>query len=89
RPDPPNVTPRRHFGRSGRCAFRRARGATRVELAERSGIGRVATSNMENGKTTGIDFGTLEKLAGALGVNAAVLIEHAPGEKGQAGVRGA
>ena len=55
---------------------REARGLTQVELAKLSGVGRPTISNIENGKTSGIDFHVLEKLANALGVNAAVLIEH-------------
>jgi transcriptional regulator with XRE-family HTH domain len=55
---------------------RESRGLTQVELAELSGVGRPAISNIETGKTSGIDFEVLEKLATALGVNAAVLIVH-------------
>jgi transcriptional regulator with XRE-family HTH domain len=40
---------------------------TQVELAEKSGVGRPAISNIENGKTSGIDFEVLEKLADRAG----------------------
>jgi transcriptional regulator with XRE-family HTH domain len=55
---------------------RESRSLTQVELARLSGIGQPTISNIENGKTSGIDFQVLERLADALGVNAAVLIEH-------------
>jgi transcriptional regulator with XRE-family HTH domain len=42
------------------------------------GVSRPAISNIENGNTSGIDFDVLEKLADALGVNAALLIVHEP-----------
>jgi transcriptional regulator with XRE-family HTH domain len=63
---------------------RESRGLTQVELANLSGVGRPTISNIETGKTSGIDFDVLEKLANALGVNAAVLIEHTAG-KGKRG----
>ena len=62
---------------------RESRGLTQVELAERSGVGRPAISNIETGKTSAIDFEVLEKLATALGVNAAVLVEHTPEQSGK------
>lgn len=58
---------------------RELRGLTQAELAERSGVGRPTISNIETGKTSGIDFDVLEKLATALGINAAMLIEHDSG----------
>jgi transcriptional regulator with XRE-family HTH domain len=64
---------------------RESRGLTQVELATLSGVGRPTISNIENGKTSGIDFQVLEKLANALGVNAAVLIEHTTEKKGKRG----
>ena len=49
---------------------------TQADLANAAGV-RVATlSDIENGKAKGVQFKTLEKIAGALGVNAAMLIEH-------------
>ena len=54
----------------------------RAREAKASGGGRPAISNIENGKTSGIDFAVLAGLADALRVNAAVLIEHVPGRGG-------
>jgi transcriptional regulator with XRE-family HTH domain len=64
---------------------RESRDLTQVELATRSGVGRPTISNIETGKTSGIDFDVLERLANALGVNAAVLIEHTSAPKGKRG----
>ena len=58
--------------------IRESQGLTQVELAARSGVARPTISNIEHGKTSGIDFDVLEKLADALGVNAALLIVHEP-----------
>jgi transcriptional regulator with XRE-family HTH domain len=55
---------------------RESRGLTQAQLAELAGVGRQAISSIENGHTASIAFDVLEKLATALGVNAAVLIEH-------------
>lgn len=55
---------------------RRARGMTQQELAAAAGLRSATISDIETGKTKGIDFATLERIAGALGVNAAVLIHH-------------
>ena len=57
---------------------RESRGLTQVELAKLAGVGRPAISNIENGKTSAIDFDVLERLATALQVNAAVLVVHDP-----------
>lgn len=56
--------------------LREQRGWTQEELCKRSGIGRITVSRIENGHTKGIDFETLEKLAEALDVHPAVLIEQ-------------
>ena len=57
--------------------WREKRDLTQAQLAENAGV-RVATlSDIENGKAKGVQFKTLEKIADALGVNAAMLIEHA------------
>ena len=61
--------------------MRQARGLTPLELSEQSGLRRATISDIENGKTTGIDFDVLERLADALGVNAVVLLEHVPGRR--------
>ncbi len=55
---------------------RESRGLTQAELAKRSGVGRPSISNIENHKTSGVDFDVLARLAQALNVNAAVLIQH-------------
>lgn len=58
--------------------LRESRGWTQAELAEKSGV-RVATlSAIENGRTKGIDFDTLERLAAALGVDPALLVVQEP-----------
>jgi transcriptional regulator with XRE-family HTH domain len=58
--------------------WREKRDLTQARLAEIAGV-RVATlSDIENGKAKGVQFKTLEKIAIALGVNAALLIEHDP-----------
>lgn len=56
--------------------WREKRDLTQARLAEIADV-RVATlSDIENGKAKGVQFKTLEKIAIALGVNAALLIEH-------------
>jgi transcriptional regulator with XRE-family HTH domain len=55
---------------------RQAAGLTQAELAERADLRRATIADIEAGKTTGIDFDTLARLGDALGVNAALLIEH-------------
>ena len=55
--------------------LREGRGLTQQELAERANLTRAALSRIENGQTKGIDFDTLDKLADALGVHPATLIE--------------
>ena len=63
--------------------LREARGWTQTELAERSGVPQGTISKIESGKTGGIDFDNLEKLADALNVNAAVLIHHEQVKRGR------
>jgi transcriptional regulator with XRE-family HTH domain len=62
--------------------LREAKGWSQSELARRSGVSQAAISKLEAQLSGGVDFGTLERLANALGVNAAVLIEHTP-ERGK------
>ncbi len=62
---------------------RESRSLTQVELAAASGVRRATISDIETGKTSAIDFDVLEKLATALGVNAAVLVEHTPEKRGR------
>ena len=56
--------------------FREAKGWTQAQLAELSNIPQPTISRIEGGKTTGVDFGVLGKLAEALDVDAALLIIH-------------
>lgn len=49
---------------------------TQTELARRAGIRRATLASIEAGRTKGIDFVTLERLADALGVDASILIIH-------------
>lgn len=44
------------------------RGMTMSELSNRTGISRATLSSLSSGKTKGIQFSTLEKIAGALGL---------------------
>ncbi len=54
--------------------LREAQGLSQVELARLAGIRPATLSRIETGKTTGIDFDTLEKLAKALGCDPGYLI---------------
>jgi transcriptional regulator with XRE-family HTH domain len=56
--------------------LREQRGWSQIELSRRSGVPRITLSRIENGHTKGIDFETLEKLANALEVHPATLIER-------------
>jgi transcriptional regulator with XRE-family HTH domain len=58
--------------------LREANGWSQAELARRSGVDQSTISRLESQQSGGIDFRTLERLANALGVNAAVLIDHTP-----------
>ena len=53
---------------------KKVKGWNQAELAERAGLRRATISDIENGKTNGIDFDTLEKLADALEVQTSDLI---------------
>jgi transcriptional regulator with XRE-family HTH domain len=54
---------------------------TQQALAERAEIRRATLSAIENGQTKGIDFDTLERLANALAVDAALLIVQEPARR--------
>lgn len=54
--------------------LREARGWSQAELARQAGIRPSTLSAIENGQTNGVDFKTLEKLAGALEVDPGYLI---------------
>jgi transcriptional regulator with XRE-family HTH domain len=56
--------------------LREAKRWTQAELAERSQVPQPTISRIESGKTSGVDFGVLEKLAEALNTDAALLIVH-------------
>lgn len=58
--------------------LRTAKGWTQGQLAQGAGVTRATVNRLENGRPKSIDFEVLEKLASALGVNAAVLIVHEP-----------
>lgn len=56
--------------------LRTAKGWTQEQLADKSGVNQGTISKIETGKTGGIEFDNLERLANALGVNAAFLVDH-------------
>ena len=60
--------------------YRERQGLTQVQLAEKAGVRRATVSDSERGRER-IDLETLEKLANALGVDAAMLIEHKKGKQ--------
>ena len=55
---------------------REDRGWTQEELAERAGVTQGTISRIETGKVTSLDLAVFEKLAKALGVHPAALIEE-------------
>jgi DNA-binding Xre family transcriptional regulator len=63
------------------------RGWSQAELARQSGVPQPTISRLESGKTRTIDLDNLERLANALGVNAAALIEHVREESATPAVR--
>jgi transcriptional regulator with XRE-family HTH domain len=65
--------------------LRNAKGWSQAELARRSGVPQSTISRIEAGKTNSIELSNLERLASALGVNAAVLIEHTPAPRPEKG----
>ena len=56
--------------------IRTQRGWSQAELADRSGVSVVALNRLENGRTKGVTFDTLDRLAKALSVHAGVLIDQ-------------
>ena len=56
--------------------LREQRGWSQADLCRESGIRQATLSAIENGRTKGIDFETLEKLAKALEVHPAALIDR-------------
>ncbi len=63
--------------------LRDAKGWSQAELARRSGVPQPTISRIEAGESGSITLANLERLADALGVNAALLIVHEP--KGKRG----
>src|ERR671916_352342 len=63
--------------------LRQSRMWTQVRLAEEAGVSPTAVSGIENGRISRPHFGTLRKLAGALGVEPQELLS-APGVVGDA-----
>jgi DNA-binding Xre family transcriptional regulator len=55
--------------------LREQRGWSQAELCRQSGVRQATLSAIENNRTKGVDFETLEKLAVALEVHPAALIE--------------
>lgn len=55
--------------------LRTARGWSQAELARRAGLRRATISDMEAGRTAGIDFASLEALAKALGADPGYLLQ--------------
>ena len=56
--------------------MRDARGWSQAQLAEIAGVRQATISELESGGGTSVRFATLERIADALGVDAALLIEH-------------
>ncbi len=56
--------------------LRNARGWTQAELAERAEVTRATVSRIEGGKVRSLDLDVFEKLATALDVHPAVLIDQ-------------
>lgn len=56
--------------------LREARGLTQGALAEKAGLRRATVNRIEMGRVKGVDLRTLELLADALGVDAAMLVKH-------------
>ena len=54
--------------------LRLTRGWTQAELAKRANVRRATINRIENGRTTGVDFDVLERIADAFGLAARSLI---------------
>jgi transcriptional regulator with XRE-family HTH domain len=58
---------------------RRKINLSQAELSRRAGVPQQTISNIETGNTNGVDFGVLERLAKALGIeNPLHLLEYVP-----------
>jgi transcriptional regulator with XRE-family HTH domain len=58
--------------------LREARGLSQKALAKLAGVPQPTVNRIESGKRPNVGLAILEKLADALDVNAAVLIDHRP-----------
>jgi transcriptional regulator with XRE-family HTH domain len=56
--------------------LRKAKGLTGAELARQAKVRPSTLSAIENNQTTGIAFDVLDRIATALGVDAAMLVVH-------------
>lgn len=56
--------------------LREAKGMSQVELAKTAGIRQATLSAIENNQTSGVEFAVLDRIATALGVDAAMLVVH-------------
>jgi len=56
--------------------LREAKGLSQVELAKSAGVRQATLSAIENNQTSGVEFAVLDRLATALGVDAAMLVVH-------------
>ncbi len=56
--------------------LRKAKGLSGAELARRAKVRPSTLSAIENNQTTGIAFDVLDRIATALGVDAAMLVVH-------------
>lgn len=65
--------------------LREAKGWSQNELARESGVPQYTISRLEAGERESVNLLQLEKLATALGVNAALLIVHEPEKRGRRG----
>lgn len=61
--------------------YRERKGLTQAQLSKRAGVREATISDYERGKVTRIDLATLEAIARALGIDAALLIEHKKGKR--------
>jgi len=62
--------------------LRKDKGLSQAELSRLSSVPQSTISRIEAGETGSVSLANLEKLADALGVNAALLIVHERGKRG-------
>jgi len=56
--------------------LREARGLSQLQLSERAGVRQATISELESGKKLRLDFGILDRLCAALGVEPGELLER-------------